>query len=79
RTYEIYGIEMKVPSNYDPFERTYTGFWDGTFKIAWTNNPAWILYDLMTNKRYGLGWRLGEFNVDKWALYQAAQYCDQMV
>ncbi|HED4409020.1 TPA: host specificity protein J, partial [Pasteurella multocida] len=61
RTYEIYGIEMKVPSNYDPFERTYTGFWDGTFKIAWTNNPAWILYDLMTNKRYGLGWRLGEF------------------
>ncbi|MDX3898886.1 TipJ family phage tail tip protein, partial [Pasteurella multocida] len=45
----------------------------------WTNNPAWILYDLMTNKRYGLGWRLGEFNVDKWALYQAAQYCDQMV
>ncbi|WHX07244.1 phage tail protein [Pasteurella multocida] len=70
---------MKVPSNYDPFERTYTGFWDGTFKIAWTNNPAWILYDLMTNKRYGLGWRLGEFNVDKWALYQAAQYCDQMV
>ncbi len=79
RTYEIYGIEMKVPSNYNPFERTYTGFWDGTFKIAWTNNPAWILYDLMTNKRYGLGWRLGEFNVDKWALYQAAQYCDQMV
>ncbi|HDR1268603.1 TPA: host specificity protein J [Pasteurella multocida] len=79
RTYEIYGIEMKVPSNYDPFERTYTGFWDGTFKIAWTNNPAWILYDLMTNKRYGLGWRLGEFNVDKWSLYQAAQYCDQMV
>ncbi|HHE3556637.1 TPA: phage tail protein [Pasteurella multocida] len=79
RTYEIYGIEMKVPSNYDPFERTYTGFWDGTFKIAWTNNPAWILYDLMTNKRYGLGWRLGAFNVDKWALYQAAQYCDQMV
>ncbi|UZT19668.1 phage tail protein [Pasteurella multocida] len=79
RTYEIYGIEMKVPSNYDPFERTYTGFWDGTFKIAWTNNPAWILYDLMTNKRYGLGWRLGEFNVDKWALYQAAQYCDQIV
>ncbi|MFC1114753.1 host specificity protein J [Pasteurella multocida] len=79
RNYEIYGIEMKVPSNYDPFERTYTGFWDGTFKIAWTNNPAWILYDLMTNKRYGLGWRLGEFNVDKWALYQAAQYCDQMV
>ncbi|HII3710081.1 TPA: host specificity protein J [Pasteurella multocida] len=79
RTYEIYGIEMKVPSNYDPFERTYTGFWDGTFKVAWSNNPAWVLYDLMTNKRYGLGWRLGSFNVDKWSLYQAAQYCDQMV
>ncbi|MCL7774902.1 host specificity protein J, partial [Pasteurella multocida] len=79
RTYEIYGIEMKVPSNYDPVNRTYTGLWDGTFKVAWSNNPAWVLYDLMTNKRYGLGWRLGSFNVDKWTLYQVAQYCDQLV
>ncbi|HDR1156767.1 TPA: host specificity protein J [Pasteurella multocida] len=79
RTYEIYGIKIKVPSNYDPVNRTYTGLWDGTFKIAWSNNPAWVLYDLMTNKRYGLGWRLGAFNVDKWTLYQVAQYCDQLV
>ncbi|MGC7561320.1 TipJ family phage tail tip protein [Pasteurella sp. PK-2025] len=79
RTYEIYGIKLKVPSNYDPVNRTYTGLWDGTFKIAWSNNPAWVLYDLMTNKRYGLGQRLGAFNVDKWALYQVAQYCDQLV
>ncbi|HHE3654193.1 TPA: phage tail protein [Pasteurella multocida] len=79
RTYEIYAIEMKVPSNYDSINRTYTGLWDGTFKIAWTNNPAWCLYDLMTNKRYGLGQRLGAFNVDKWSLYQVAQYCDQLV
>ncbi|MFU2088940.1 host specificity protein J [Avibacterium avium] len=79
RNYEIYGIKLKVPSNYDPISRTYTGLWDGTFKIAWSNNPAWVLYDLMTNKRYGLGQRLGEFSVDKWTLYQVAQYCDQLV
>ncbi|MCW9717323.1 phage tail protein [Avibacterium sp. 21-599] len=79
RNYEIYGIKLKVPSNYDPINRTYDGLWDGTFKIAWSNNPAWVLYDLMTNKRYGLGQRLGEFSVDKWTLYQVAQYCDQLV
>ncbi len=79
RNYEIYGIKLKVPSNYDPINRTYNGLWDGTFKIAWSNNPAWVLYDLMTNKRYGLGQRLGEFGVDKWTLYQVAQYCDQLV
>lgn len=79
RNYEIYGIKLKVPSNYDPINRTYNGLWDGTFKIAWSNNPAWVLYDLMTNKRYGLGQRLGEFSVDKWTLYQVAQYCDQRV
>ncbi|VGM95213.1 Domain of uncharacterised function (DUF1983) [uncultured Avibacterium sp.] len=79
RNYEIYGIKLKVPSNYNPISRTYTGLWDGTFKIAWSNNPAWVLYDLMTNKRYGLGQRLGEFSVDKWTLYQVAQYCDQLV
>ncbi|WP_165772761.1 TipJ family phage tail tip protein [Caviibacterium pharyngocola] len=79
RNYEIYGIKLKVPSNYNPISRTYTGLWDGTFKVAWSNNPAWVLYDLMTNKRYGLGQRLGEFSVDKWTLYQVAQYCDQLV
>ena len=79
RTYEIYGIKVRVPSNYDPEARTYTGLWDGTFKVAYTNNPAWILMDIVTHKRYGLGDRLGEFSVDKWALYQIAQYCDQMI
>ena len=79
RTYEIYGIKVRVPSNYDPETRTYTGLWDGTFKVAYTNNPAWILMDVVTHKRYGLGDRLGEFSVDKWALYKIAQYCDQMI
>lgn len=79
RTYEIYGIKVRVPSNYDPEARTYTGLWDGTFKVAYTNNPAWILMDIVTHKRYGLGDRLGEFSVDKWALYKIAQYCDQMI
>ncbi|WP_314343749.1 phage tail protein [Haemophilus parahaemolyticus] len=79
RTYEIYGIKVRVPSNYAPETRTYTGLWDGTFKVAYTNNPAWILMDVVTHKRYGLGDRLGEFSVDKWALYKIAQYCDQMI
>ncbi|SUU51186.1 phage tail protein [Actinobacillus pleuropneumoniae] len=74
RGYEIFGIEVKLPSNYDPETRKYTGLWDGTFKIAWTNNPAWVLLDILTNKRYGLGERLGDFGVDKWALYSIAQY-----
>ncbi|QIM65278.1 host specificity protein J [Frederiksenia canicola] len=79
RSYEIYGIKIKVPSNYDPETRTYGKLWDGTFKIAYSDNPALILMDIVTNKRYGLGQRLGEFGVDKWAIYQAAQYCDQMI
>ena len=79
RTYEIYGIKVRVPSNYNPETREYKGLWDGTFKVAYTNNPAWILMDIVTHKRYGLGDRLGEFSVDKWALYQIAQYCDQMI
>ena len=79
RTYEIYGIKVRVPSNYNPETREYKGLWDGTFKVAYTNNPAWILMDVVTHKRYGLGDRLGEFSVDKWALYQIAQYCDQMI
>lgn len=79
RTYDIMGIKVKIPSNYNPRTRQYSGVWDGTFKIDWTDNPAWILYDVVTNKRYGLGNRLGEFGADKWTLYQVAQYCDQLV
>ena len=79
RTYEVYGIIVQVPSNYDPQTRTYIGIWDGTFKAAWSDNPAWVLYDLLKNKRYGFGRRLGDFAVDKWALYNVAKYCDQLV
>ncbi|MDU7463153.1 MAG: phage tail protein, partial [Haemophilus haemolyticus] len=79
RTYDLLGLKVKVPSNYDTRTRQYTGIWDGTFKVDWTDNPAWVLYDVVTNKRYGLGGRLGEFGADKWALYQVAQYCDQLV
>ena len=79
RTYEVYGIIVQVPSNYDPQTRTYIGIWDGTFKAAWSDNPAWVLYDLLKNKRYGFGRRIGDFAVDKWALYNIARYCDQLV
>ena len=76
---DLKGVKIKVPSNYDPVSRTYIGIWDGTFKRAYTNNPAWIYYDLCTNKRYALGNRLTEQMIDKWSLYRLAQYCDQMV
>ena len=79
RTYEVYGIIVQVPSNYDPQTRTYIGIWDGTFKAAWSDNPAWVLYDLLKNKRYGFGRRIGDFAVDKWALYNVAKYCDRLV
>lgn len=70
---------INVPRNYDPVSRTYSGSWDGTFKRAWTNNPAWVLYDLITNQRYGLDQRELGIAVDKWSLYEAGQYCDVMV
>nr|CAA47237.1 neurofilament-like protein [Loligo forbesii] len=70
---------VNVRSNYDHESRTYNGNWDGTFKKAWTNNRAWVLYDLMINQRYGLDQKELGISVDKWALYEAAQYCDQMV
>ena len=73
------GLIIKVPSNYDPVARTYTGMWDGQFKMAYSNNPAWVYYDLCTATRYGLGGRLKEYMIDKWSLYRLAQYCDQMV
>lgn len=72
------GKLIQVPSNYDPTTRTYFGLWDGTFKLAYSNNPAWVFYDLCTHKRYGLGERLNGM-VDKWRLYQIGQYCDEMV
>ncbi|UZA10061.1 TipJ family phage tail tip protein [Moraxella bovis] len=72
------GKLIQVPSNYDPTARTYFGLWDGQFKMAYSNNPAWVFYDLCTHKRYGLGERLNGM-VDKWRLYQIAQYCDEMV
>jgi len=73
------GLIVRVPSNYDPESRTYTDNWDGTFKWSWTNNPAWIFYDLVLNKRYGLGRRIGADQVDKWTLYLIGRYCDDKV
>ncbi|ENB3078685.1 host specificity protein J, partial [Escherichia coli] len=70
---------IQVPSNYDPEKRTYSGIWDGSLKPAYSNNPAWCLWDMLTHPRYGMGKRLGAADVDKWALYAIAQYCDQMV
>lgn len=76
---DLKGIKLQVPSNYDPVARTYAGMWDGTFKRAYTNNPAWIYYDICTSKRYALGDRLTSAMLDKWSLYRLAQYCDQLV
>lgn len=77
--YRIWGRIIRVPSNYDPIARTYTGVWDGTFKSAWTNNPAWVFFDMVTNDRFGLGDRIPLDWVNKWRLYEIAQYCDQLV
>ena len=87
RAYNIYGRIIRVPANYDPIARTYAttgagttnGIWNGTFKSAWTNNPAWIFYDVVTNDRFGLGNHIPQAWVDSWNLYQIAQYCDEMV
>ncbi|WP_320728949.1 TipJ family phage tail tip protein [Enterobacter kobei] len=73
------GRVIRVPDTYDPETRTYSGTWSGAFKWAWTDNPAWIFYDLVVSDRFGLGHRLTAANIDKWTLYQVAQYCDQMV
>ncbi|MDA4947220.1 phage tail protein [Acinetobacter baumannii] len=73
------GRLLKVPTNYNPVTRQYIGMWDGTFKEAYSNNPAWIYYDICTVDRYALGDRLTPLMVDKWSLYRLAQYCDQMV
>ena len=79
RNYLLRGRIVPVPSNYDPLKRTCTGLWDGTFKPAWTDNPAWCVLDMLTHPRYGMGSRIGVADVDKWALYAIAQYCDQPV
>jgi predicted phage tail protein len=79
RSYEILGMLVQYPSNYDPITRTYNGTWNGQFTTGWTNNPAWCFYDLVTNTRYGLGKYIQAVNVDKWSLYAIGQYCDVLV
>jgi len=79
RGYHARGRIIRVPSNYSPETRTYTGIWDGTFQLAYSNNPAWVYYDLLLHPRYGLGDRIDASQVDKWGLYQIGQYCDQLV
>ncbi|MCM7095006.1 phage tail protein [Enterobacter kobei] len=73
------GRIIRIPSNYDPIARTYSGTWDGTFKWGWTNNPAWIWFDVLTEPRFGLGRRVTPEMLDKWELYRIAQRCDQKV
>lgn len=73
------GRVIRVPDNYDPITRSYSGTWSGAFKWAWTDNPAWVFYDLVITDRFGLGNRLTAANIDKWELYRVAQYCDQLV
>ena len=79
RAYHMKGRIIRVPVNYDPVTRAYTGVWNGTFKLAYTNNPAWIYYDMLANDVYGLGNLIPEAYIDKWSLYQIGAYCDQMV
>ena len=73
------GRVVRIPANYDPSTRTYSGTWGGDFKWAWTDNPAWVFFDIVTQDRFGLGSRVTVNQVDKWALYEVAQYCDVMV
>jgi predicted phage tail protein len=79
RSYDLRLLKVKIPSNYNPQTRAYSGVWDGTFKVAWTDNPAWCFYDLVTNSRYGLGGFIPEAQVDKWTLYAIGRYCDELV
>ncbi|EFH7974143.1 DUF1983 domain-containing protein [Escherichia coli] len=73
------GRIIRVPDTYDPETRTYSGTWTGTFKWAWTDNPAWIFYDIVLSERFGLGQRIGAEQLDRWELYRIAQYCDQLI
>ena len=79
RSYEYDGLIVQIPDNYDPDAGTYDGVWSGDFKYDWTNNPAWVLYDLLTNSRYGLGQYVSSTMIDKWSFYKVAQWCDQRV
>jgi predicted phage tail protein len=79
RSYDLKLLRVRIPSNYFPETRSYAGVWDGSFKVAWTDNPAWCFYDLVTSTRYGLGNYIPETQVDKWALYRVAKYCDELV
>lgn len=79
RAYRLKGRRIKVPTNYNPETRAYTGVWDGTFKVAYSNNPAWVFYDLSTHARYGLGHLVSELRIDKYSLYAIGQYCDEIV
>ena len=79
RGYDVKLLKVQIPSNYDPVTRVYTGTWDGLFVVAWTDNPAWCFYDLLTNTRYGLGNYLPAAQVDKFGLYTISQYCDELV
>ena len=79
RAFDCKMLRVLVPSNYDPTTRVYTGVWDGTFTTAWSDNPAWAFYDLVTESRYGLGSFIDSSLVDKWELYEIGQYCDELV
>ncbi len=76
RSYHIKGLKIKYPTGYNPLTQTYPEFWDGTFTTGWCDNPAWVFYDILTNKRYGLGEYISEDQVDKESLYEIAKYCD---
>jgi hypothetical protein len=79
RSYKLRLLKVKVPINYDPITKNYSGPWNGKFKVAWTDNPAWCFYDLVSNKKYGLGKYINVDLIDKWGLYEIAQYCDELV
>ncbi|HBN9419411.1 TPA: host specificity protein J, partial [Pseudomonas aeruginosa] len=78
-TVDCRGRKVQVPSNYDPETRAYLGIWDGTMKQAWTDNPVWHTYDIVTNDRFGVGKRIKAWMVDRWEMYRISQYCDQLV
>ncbi|HCT8481613.1 TPA: phage tail protein [Pseudomonas aeruginosa] len=78
-TVDCRGRKVQVPSNYDPEARAYLGIWDGTMKQAWTDNPVWHTYDIVTNDRFGVGKRIKAWMVDRWEMYRISQYCDQLV
>ncbi|MBI8010947.1 host specificity protein J, partial [Pseudomonas aeruginosa] len=78
-TVDCRGRKVQVPSNYDPETRAYLGIWDGAMKQAWTDNPVWHTYDIVTNDRFGVGKRIKAWMVDRWEMYRISQYCDQLV